>query len=69
MVINMDWIKEEWATDLMKDIAVEWLAPKPKESLPSSPQLAGGVTFGDWIIPVSIIGVVAVILLFVFVLR
>lgn len=69
MQINMDWIKEEWATDLMKDIAMEWLAPKPKESPIASPQLGAGITFADWIIPVSILGAVGLILLFVFVLR
>lgn len=66
MKINMEWVKEEWATDLMKDIAVSVFAPKPKETSPVSPQLGAGITFGDWVIPVSIIAVIAVILLFVF---
>jgi len=65
MDINMDWIKEEWATDLMKDIAVSVFAPKPKEQPVTSPQLGGQISFGDWIIPVSIIAVVVVVLLFV----
>lgn len=69
MEINMDWIKEEWATDLMKDIAKDIFAPKPKEQVITSPQLAGGVTFGDWVIPVTVLGVVAVVLLFVFVFK
>jgi len=69
MKINMDWIKEEWATDLMKDIAKSVFAPTPKEQPVTSPQLAGGITFGDWVIPVSIIAVVVVVLLFVFKVR
>lgn len=69
MKINMDWIKEPWATDLMKDIATDIFAPKPKEQLVTSPQLGGGVTFGDWVIPVTVIAVVAVILVFVFLKR
>ncbi len=69
MVINMEWIKEEWATDLMRDIAKDFFAPKPKEQAVVSPQLAGSISYADWIIPVSAIGVVAVILLFIFVLK
>ena len=65
MKINMDWIKEDWATDLMKDIARDVFAPKPKET-PQPTGLGGGITFGDWVIPVTVIAVVAVILLFVF---
>lgn len=68
MKINMDWIKEPWATDLMKDIATDIFAPKPKETTQPT-ALAGGITFGDWVIPVTIIAVVAVILVFVFLKR
>ena len=68
MEINMDWIKEPWATDLMKDIATDIFAPKPKETTRPT-GLGAGVTFGDWVIPVSIIAVVAVILVFVFLKR
>jgi len=64
MKINMDWIKEEWATDAMKDIAVSIFAPTPKEQPVTSPQLGAGVTFGDWVIPVSIILVVVVVIFF-----
>ena len=66
MEINMDWIKEEWATDLMKQIASDVFAPKPKEQPIFSPQLGGSVSFGDWVIPVTIVAVVLVILFFVF---
>jgi len=67
--VNMDWLQEDWATDAMKEIAVSWLAPKPKEEAVTSPQLGAGITFGDWVIPVVIIAVVAVVLLFVFKVR
>lgn len=69
MQINMDWIKEEWATDLMKEIAIDFFAPKPKEEAITSPQLAGSISYADWVIPVSIIGVIAVVLLFFFVFK
>lgn len=69
MKINMDWIKEDWATDLMKDIAVSVFAPKPKETTQPATALGGGITFGDWVIPVTVIAVVAVILIFVFLKR
>jgi len=71
MKIDMSWIGEEnWATDAMKEIAVSWFSPKTtKETTPVSPQLAGGFTFGDWVIPVSIVLVVVVVLLFVFKVR
>jgi len=70
MKIDMSWLGEEnWATDAMKEIAVNVFSPKTKETTPVSPQLAGGFTFGDWVIPVSIIAVVVVVLLFVFKIR
>lgn len=65
MKINMDWIKEEWATDLMAQIAKDIFAPKPKETAPVSPQLGGTIKFGDWVIPVSIIGGIVVLLLMI----
>ena len=69
MKIEMDWIKEPWATDLMKDIAVSIFAPKPKETTEPTTTLGGGITFGDWVIPVTVIAVVAVVLVFVFLKR
>ena len=65
MKINMDWIEEEWATDLFKDLAQSIFAPTPKETTPTSPQLGGQISFGDWVIPVTIIAVVAVVIFFV----
>ena len=61
----MDWVQEEWATDLFKELAVSIFAPQPKETTVTSPQLAGQISFGDWVIPVTIIAVVAVVIFFV----
>ena len=60
------WYQEKWATDLIKDIAVGIFGPKPKEETePFAPELAGGVTFGDWVIPVTVGVAIVLILLFV----
>jgi len=70
MALDLDWLKEEnWATDLMADIVKGWLAPKPIESEPVSPQVGQvgyKMEFGDWVIPVTAIGVVGVVVLVLF---
>jgi len=69
MGLDLSWLEEEnWATDLFTDIVKGWLAPKPKETEPISPQVGVGykMEFGDWVVPVTVIGVVGVIVLVLF---
>ncbi len=67
--MDWEWLKEEnWATDLMADVARKWIMPK--EELPTT-ALGEDVTgakfeFSDWMIPLSLVAVVAVIGVFLF---
>jgi len=55
--MTLDWLKEPWATDLMRDIVVGVIRPTTKEAPPSSP-LGAKITFSEWIIPVGLVGCV-----------
>lgn len=67
MTLDLSWLKEEnWATDLFADVVKGWLAPKPGEVEPVSPQVGEvgyKMEFGDWVLPVTAIGVVGVVVL------
>lgn len=68
MALDLSWLKEEnWATDLFSEVVKGWLI-KPKETEVISPQTGVGykMEFGDWVIPVTIIGVVGVVVLVLF---
>ena len=69
------WYEEEWATGLMGVVASSIFAePEPSPlagyQLPAIPTgLGAKIEFGDWAPVVMIIGIVALILLFLFLRR
>ena len=71
-IMENEWYKEEWATDLMGTIA-SVVFKQPAEAPVVSPQapakttdLGAKIEFGDWTIVVTIISIVALILVFLF---
>lgn len=73
-MVNNEWYKEKWATDLMGQIATSVFGPKTQEPPPTTstiaekPKTALGLQMGDWVVPVTAIGVVAVVVFVVFLL-
>lgn len=68
MALDLSWLKEEnWATDLFSDVVKGWLV-KPKEAEIVSPQVGVGykAEFGDWVIPITLVGVTGVVVLALF---
>lgn len=67
--MDWEWLKEEnWATDLMADVARNWIMPKEEKQDTTLGEDATGakVEFSDWTIVLTGIGIVAVIGAFLF---
>lgn len=66
MALDLSWLKEEnWATDIMSDYIRKWvdLEEGKNGTEAVSPQVGYKMEFADWVLPVSVIGVVGVVVL------